>query len=113
MLETVNRGGGVGSGVGAHPEVGARHRGLPGGGVVHGRVVDGSAVIARQGLDLLLQLLGVQAVVHAPGVAGDCPPRIVGQAGVSVVLHMGLWWHVLHLLKIQKLLEVWELQEVL
>ena len=106
MLETVNGGRGVGSGVGAHPKVGARHRGLPRGRVVHGGVVDGSAVLARQGLDLLLQLLGVQAVVHAPGVAGDRPPRIVRQTGVSVVLHMGLWWHVLHLLKIQNILEV-------
>ena len=73
---------------------------------MHGWVVDGSAVLARQGLDLLLQLLGVQAVVHAPGVAGDCPPRVVRQTGVPVVLHMRLWWHVLHLLKIQKSLEV-------
>ena len=105
MLEAVDRGGGVGAGVGAHPQVGAGHRGLPRGGVVHGRVVDSSAVLAGQRLDLLLQLLGVETVVHAPGVAGDGSPRVVRQARVPVVLHVGLGRHVLHLLKVQKSVE--------
>ena len=105
MLEAVDRGGGVGAGVGAHPQVGAGHRGLPRGGVVHGRVVDSSAVLAGQRLDLLLQLLGVETVVHAPRVAGDGSPRVVRQTRVPVVLHVGLGRHVLHLLKVQKSVE--------
>ena len=72
---------------------------------MHGRVVDSSAVLAGQRLDLLLQLLGVETVVHAPGVAGDGSPRVVRQTRVPVVLHVGLGRHVLHLLKVQKSVE--------
>ena len=74
--------------------------------MVHGRVVNpGPPVLAGQRFDLLLQLLGVQAVVHAaPGVARDGPavyphPGVVRQTRVTVVLDMRLWRHVLHLLK--------------
>ena len=91
--------GAVRAAVDSHAQVGARHRGLPGRWVVHGRVVHGAAVLARQGLDLLLELLGVEAVVHAPGVAGDGAPGVVRQAGVAVVLEVGLGGQVLHLLK--------------
>ena len=106
MLEGVDWGGGVGAGVGAHPQVGPGHGRLPGRGVVHSRVVNpGPPVLAGQGLDLLLQLLGVQAVVHAaPGVPGypatvDPHPGVVREARVSVIVDMRLWRHVLHLLE--------------
>ena len=71
--------------------------------MVHGMVY-GPAVVPRQWLDLLLQLLGVAEVVHgAPGVtgdsgAGDPHPRVGMEPGVAVVLNMALGWHVLHLL---------------
>ena len=75
-------------------------------GMVHGGVVNsGPPVLAGQRLDLLLQLLGVEAVVHAaPGVPGDAAavdadPGVVRETRVSVVVDMRLRRHVLHLLK--------------
>ena len=74
--------------------------------MVHGWVVDpGTTVLAGQRLDLLLELLGVQPVVHAaPGVPGDpatvdADPGVVRETRVTVVLDMRLGRHVLHLLK--------------
>ena len=106
MLESVDGGGRVGAGVGPHAQVGSGHWGLPGCGVVHGGMVNSSSpVLAGQRLDLLLQFLSVQPVVHAaPGVAGDATavdphPGVVREARVSVVVDVRLWRHVLHLLK--------------
>ena len=109
MLESVDWGGRVGATVGPHAKVGPSDRRLPGTRVVHGGVVYRSPVLTWQRLYLLLQLLRVQPVrVHSrgPGVAGDGwaavaqpHPRVVRDPGVAVVLHMGLRWHVLHLLK--------------
>ena len=79
--------------------------------MVHGRVVNpGPPVLAGQRFDLLLQLLGVQAVVHAaPGVARDTAavdahPGVVRETRVSVVMDMRLWRHVFHFLKQELLL---------
>ena len=106
MLEGVDWGGGVGAGVCPHTQVGSGDGRLPGGGMVHGGVVDSStSVLAGQRLDLLLQLLGVEAVVHAaPGVPGDAAavdahPGVVRETWVSVVVDVRLRRHVLHLLQ--------------
>lgn len=107
MLEAVDRRGRVVSRVGPHAEVGPRHGGLPGRRVVH-RVVD-APVVGRQGLDVGLELLGVQpgvvVVDPRPGVAGDAacrdagPGHVVGEAGMAVVLGVRLGRHVLHVLR--------------